>query len=531
MCVNQQKRLQSTSTMTIDSGWVRVFKEQVAPNAFSKTCPFSPKVAYIDGMPLLMISEARTTQWSDFLRNNFARTIIRYFRLGCEAVVLAFDDYDHVPKAKAITQANRAKQAKEAYDFADGSQLPPTIPPKYNEKLTNRIFKRRVIDMICNCIVEHISHLPLQKEDAKLFSRKLVLDYTGCPIQFTCPADGLLNFDKQPVYLTDLPPLGEADIKYLRWAQVFQGDLVAYSVDGDFIPIALIHHERMMQQQQQPPEHCYKIALYRMQYNTPASSAAQQANKGKLQKQMQLAGSKRKSDGKLVMTAQRPSSAQEQMKKRNGREYEYVDIPALYTKLHKVLMESCPRSKVALAHERSKYFMRMLAMLIGLSGTDFSRSLPHVSPVTVWNMLVEDDKVYSAWMRSYDAETNSARLDEACNMLAASIYMHKFSSHCFSRLQNNSTQVLRSVLKQLQSSRLSAKTKNELPSYERVENTFRNVSWLMQYWLCRMPDSVDGVGWNHAVCYPDPVATTEFGFKVVNNKVKWLDDADNNDAV
>lgn len=87
--------------MTIDSGWVRVFKEHVAPHAFTPTCPFKDaKVAYIDGMPLLMIAEGRVSQWRDLLRNNFARTIAKYFRMGCEAVVLAFDDYDHVPKAK-----------------------------------------------------------------------------------------------------------------------------------------------------------------------------------------------------------------------------------------------------------------------------------------------------------------------------------------------------------------------------------------------------------------------------------------------
>ena len=41
--------------------------------------------------------------------------------------------------------------------------MPPTIPHKYNEKLTNRIFKRRVIDMICNCIMDHVCTLPLTK--------------------------------------------------------------------------------------------------------------------------------------------------------------------------------------------------------------------------------------------------------------------------------------------------------------------------------------------------------------------------------
>ena len=67
--------------MTIDSGWLRVFTEE-APEAFRSNYPFkgTPKVAYIDAMPLLMASERTTKTWDDLLRNNFARHIVRYFR-------------------------------------------------------------------------------------------------------------------------------------------------------------------------------------------------------------------------------------------------------------------------------------------------------------------------------------------------------------------------------------------------------------------------------------------------------------------
>ncbi len=44
-------------------------------------------------------------------------------------------------------QANRSKK-KAPYEFGEGQQLPPTIPHGFNEKLSNRIFKRRVIDMV-----------------------------------------------------------------------------------------------------------------------------------------------------------------------------------------------------------------------------------------------------------------------------------------------------------------------------------------------------------------------------------------------
>ena len=83
--------------------------KEEAPEAFRSTYPFKgpPAVAYIDGMPLLMISEKNVRSWDDLLRNNYARHIQRYFKLGCRAVVLAFDDYDRVPASKAITQVAR----------------------------------------------------------------------------------------------------------------------------------------------------------------------------------------------------------------------------------------------------------------------------------------------------------------------------------------------------------------------------------------------------------------------------------------
>ncbi len=31
------------------------------------------------------------------------------------------------------------------------------MPDKFNDKLANRAFKRRVLDMICNSIVQHLS--------------------------------------------------------------------------------------------------------------------------------------------------------------------------------------------------------------------------------------------------------------------------------------------------------------------------------------------------------------------------------------
>lgn len=270
--------------------------------------------------------------------------------------------------------------------------------------------------MICNCILEHVTPLPLSKEDGNRFSRKLVIDYSGCPIQFTCQAGDSLEFDKKPVFLTDLPPLGEADIKYLRWANVFQGNIIAYSVDGDFIPIALIHQEKLAASRQKPS---YRIALYRIKYKIPVSSASAKQKKVD-RNQLQLAGSKRKGNGDLVLStssAASPAAAAASEKPTRSREYEYVDVSALYEGLRKVFGNCGASINSSSSSSSTEHYMRMLAVLVGLGGTDFSRNLPHVGPVTLWNMVVSEKDVFSALTQAYDQESSSMVVDKACNLL------------------------------------------------------------------------------------------------------------------
>ena len=186
-------------------------------------------------------------------------------------------------------------------------------------------------------------------------------------------------------------------------------------MDGDFIPIALIHHEKLL-------HHCgtgaaseetpYNIALYRIRYKPPTPSSSSAGKKGKGgQTQLQLAGSKRKSGGELVLAPAAAASVPEA--KRKGREYEYVDITRLYRGLRNVLSKCGVRQAT---HEL--HYMRMLSVLVGLSGTDFSRNLPHVGPTTMWSMLLEGD-IFSALVRAYDPSANGMRVEDACNMFVA----------------------------------------------------------------------------------------------------------------
>ena len=121
--------------MTINSTWVEIMKSE-SPEAFTPDAPFSPKVAYLDGMPLLMASNS-TRRWEDLVRWNFGKPVQRFFSMGTKVVVLAFDDYEHVPPSKAITQANRSKKAA-TFEFNEREALetvpltrrcPPAAPP------------------------------------------------------------------------------------------------------------------------------------------------------------------------------------------------------------------------------------------------------------------------------------------------------------------------------------------------------------------------------------------------------------------
>jgi hypothetical protein len=196
-----------------------------------------------------------------------------------------------------------------------------------------------------------------------------------------------LEFDKHPVFLNDLPPMGEADVKFTRWSNVFQGDLVAYSVDGDFIPISLIHYEKqLLDDRRNAGQQPFRIALYRIRYKLPEekkkvacvknvveSPVAGTAVKG----QLLLTGSKRRrGSGGPLLALTAPSSAASAASsssasasaqpKSQGREYEYVDIATLYQTLQQAFRQ---RS----GHRGGFSFMRVLAVLVGLGGTDFSR--------------------------------------------------------------------------------------------------------------------------------------------------------------
>ncbi len=227
-------------------------------------------------------------------------------------------------------------------------------------------------------------------------------------------------------------------------------------MDGDSIPIALLHVERGS---------TGRISILRLKTNLKESSEEQAAAK------------------KVKLEA---GAASAEPAKRPARTYEYVDVSLLYDALSFMVIPQCTGRAPITSHVGHE--ISMLVCLIGLSGTDFTRGLPLVSGKTIHDYL---PLIWSRLARSYDPGTRQMVPGAALDLVVSQIYHKKFERH-------SDSGPLRSVLTSIGGSqKLAPKTRGRLPTVETLHCTIRNVNWLLRYW--QFSD------------YPDPVQP-EFGF-------------------
>jgi hypothetical protein len=414
--------------MTIDSSWLTSFKEDL-PHAFTRKPPFHPTAAFIDGQIRLMQGpQAEPQTWDDFIYRQFTRHLTKFFEM-CDTVILAFDNYEHVPRAKCMTQVKRRKNIP-ILPFSAQSELPCMVPEgdRWTQCIANRTFKTKVIDLV-------LLRLPgiLLQDRPK---RRLIVDYHQ-PVEY--------SFDPQTSMVTadpieDLPAMGEADLKFTRFATRW-GKLLVDSIDGDSIPIALMHYEQELRRDTPPP----LIAIYRLELRLPGEP------------------SKRKADGS----------------RGGGRTYEYVNIHALYAGIKDIIAQSTGRIRLSTHVGRE---MAMLISLIALTGTDFSRHLPQMSGKSVYAWLPD---IWPALAMAFDPHEACLRTPAALDLVAL-LYKTKFPKHAHA-----DTVGLPAVLDELQASKIGPRIKESLPSTERVACTIRNANWILAYWTCEpAPDPI-----------------------------------------
>ena len=434
--------------MTIDSTWIAAFKEET-PEAFTKHIPFQPKAAFCDGQIRLMRGHTQgLLTWDDYIWQQFQSHVTRFYRNhSVSVVILAFDDYAHVPEAKCMTQLKRRRHLPKLEILAR-EPLPPVCPcgQRWEQSIANRVFKAKVIARVVEVLPNLLNLQPGQT---------LIIDYAGTPIEYTPNPDGSLSTKE----LTHLCPLGEADVKFMRYADMYK-DLLVDSVDGDSIPIALLHTEnairdltqgtmRMEDLRAAPP----RVCIYRI--TTRVQGEEEPAKK------------KAKGD---------PSPAKTEPKI-SKRTFEYVSIPLLHSRLRDAMAQCLGRGRTP-SHDG--HLMSMLVGLIGLTGTDFSRQMPQVSGRTVFGYLAD---LVPQLLICYDPARGQLDVSLATDKLVAGIYAQKFHSHLKSRPVN-----LEAALCTLRASKLSERTVTSLPSSAQIRCTVRNVNWILRYW--REPETV-----------------------------------------
>jgi hypothetical protein len=443
--------------MTIDNTWLSCFKEE-AVEAFSDSCPFRPQAVFSDGQIRLMQSPPMQPQtWDEYIYKRFVNHY-KYFLQKSPVLVVAFDNYTYVPVAKSMTQISRRKHVP-TIPFSTSCPLPCMVPEgeTWMQLISNRTFKLKLIELLA---------MKLPKLLLTMFPDKtIIIDY-DVPCKYTMDSGTVLC-----EVMSDLPPLGEADVKFTRWADKYE-KLLVDSIDGDSVPIALMHFERKLMQEVCPP----KIAIYRYKVNIQAKQPA----------------------AKKAKTTADTTGAGTSAAKKKGKEYEYLDIHTLFLALQQGVKQTIGMLKL---QQHEGHEIRMIIALITLTGTDFSRHLAQVSGKSIWDMLVS---IWIPLMASYDPLAQQFRTSVAMNKLIPKIYCNKFNK-ILPQTSMNYEQV-HSLL--MHAPKMADRTKKSIPSPEQIETTIKNCNWVLQYWMCEP--------------YPNPVSE-QFGYKQVDGKVSYSD--------
>jgi hypothetical protein len=333
-----------------------------------------------------------------------------------------------------------------ALEFHARDCLPPCVPQgeRWQQSIANRTFKSQVIQLVIRRMTSKESLARLKE------GQSLVIDYQGPPVQY------LPGGESSPI--PGMTPLGEADVKFPRYMGLFES-LQVDSVDGDSIPIALLHMER---------GGAGRISILRLETKLKEEKveAAQAKKRAKL--------------------AAAEDSAPDPRAAKSSRVYEYVNVRMLYEALLGVVIPQCT-DRVEIPSHRG-HEISMLVSLIGLSGTDFTRGLPLVSGKTIYEYM---PSIWARLARAYHPASGQLVPEAALDLVVSLIYFNKFERHATSGTLDA---VMTSIAR---ADKLSVKTRERLPSREVLDCTVRNVNWLLCYW-------------RHAD-FPDPVQP-EFGF-------------------
>lgn len=448
--------------MTIHADFVKILKENNI-EAFSDKLKFKPDLVFIDGQVKLMKAESINT-WPTFLNVQFFSLIDKCFQWGADTIVLGFDNYNHVPVSKTMTQIKRNKHVPD-FKFNHTDELPTYMPSDWNSAMRNRTFKVKVIEKILR--ETKLWFTARQKSEITLENKCLIFDFYGVPEVISCfHHDKILNFigsrEWDTYHSKENVGRGECDIKAFTWMSISKVMLIV-STDGDYVPLGLLQMLKQHETNQvditmetdavKQNNECCKIILYRM---------TTQINTCK----------KRDRDDNNI---------NENGKKK--RTYEFVFLPLIAT-----FLQDCFPSTV-------QHPIRQFCSMVASCGCDFAMNLPRVGPRTLWkfaskiehlNLSCKEDLMFALAI-VYDNVFKINHFKKSDTNFNISMGFDNTSYVCSE--YNN-------IMMKIKSNKtLSTKVKDSLWNIERAWAHSKNIIWTFKYWselnCCPLPHSED----------------------------------------
>lgn len=495
--------------MTIHRDWIAAWKKN-HPSAFSRAIPQGTfPVVFIDGQIKLM-KNAEIKTWKNYIERQFMFSVRRYFQNGAETVVVAFDDYEHVPPSKGMTQMKRRKHVP-AIDEPEHAPLPPIIPYNWDAAIMNRTFKSKVIALVCERLPEMIRLTAGQK---------LIIDYRGQPAVYTMA--GLLDRD---ALADSFAPMGEADVKCTRYCPPGTRMLVD-AIDGDYLPITLMHVQRCEQNlRHNDPRGVPQITVLRMECKVTPSQRGGGSAGGAVRVRprtyeyvnvnMVYESILRHIDplayGIRLQKAAANQAQQGLLRREAAVQQAEADSDSDKSECDETEWGADDSAGAFNRHSIEGHEMRMLAGLIAMTGCDYTKGLAQISPTRVWDLLP------SLWRRvqcAYDPPTESFDVQRFADLVVSKLYCTIFSRHV--GIVPPTTMPASKVMELLKNrSLLAAATRARLPSSRNIECIAKNANWVIAYWRC----PADGK-------YPNPLQPC-FGFAVDSRGLpQWEDELD-----
>jgi hypothetical protein len=451
--------------MTIHSDWARLLKEE-CPRAFLTNTPRSKfGVGIIDGHLQLMCLHNKLSSWKCFVNYLFLRPIMKLFDAGCPRVVLCFDCYDNVPVYKNMTQLKRSKGHKVCVFNAD-QDLPRNIPDDPMLFLMNRDFKKKVIDLVCTMLPKMVELRPTQE---LFIDYKRVIRYTG---------GGVANGGMVPSVVGGLEQMGESDVKYARYVDMF-GNALVHAIDGDYLAIALLYYCMHGIKDDN------KIFIFRQLSSLKSKKSGAQPTK-KLKNVDGFGdvgigfcdGCDLDTDGVVGGVCDglgKRKEPHQPLKKKEAAVKGWVDMQMLFVTIANCVFQNFSDGRPVNIETQKPFTngdaVHSAVILMLSAGTDFSRGLPFLGPKTIWDTL---PSLCDVLLRAASCDVDEGLwVDGVVAKLYKTSYVRHLPSNCLT---------LTSILKHLMKSSLSSTTKSKLPTQFQVETSIKNVKWVVRYW-------------------------------------------------